>query len=90
MTFSTGIVTSPTQRREFHSFQLERPLLEQPSRCGAQEGVTGIRPIEASKTVVCYVHLTSIRAIRSLATNVRSGQAEEHAREYFPVGRDSA
>jgi hypothetical protein len=60
MTFSTGIVASPMQRREFHSFQLERPLLEQPSRCGAQEGVTVIRPTEASKAAIGYVRNTSI------------------------------
>jgi hypothetical protein len=32
-----------------------------------------------------HISTLPIRAIRSLATNVRSGQAEEHAREYFQL-----
>ena len=39
------------------------------SRGGSCRGA--IRPIEASRVAVCYVRFTSIRAIRSDATNVR-------------------
>ena len=40
-----------------------------PSR--GDPGTRAIRPIEASRVAVCYVRFTSIRAIRSGATNVR-------------------
>src|SRR5208337_2836188 len=36
-----------------------------------------IRPMEASKTVVCYVRDTSIRDVQSVGTNMRSGSRRD-------------